>query len=120
MKKLLLGLFIATTLFASCGSDCELTELDEIILGEWTLNGSDITFNADGTMDDPDNVFEAEINGVSLQDKTYTLDGNSTINIKSSSEDPPASLSFSYEVTEYDCDEIKMTAFILTLTLKRK
>jgi len=112
MKKFLFALLVGSALFASCGSDCELTELDEIIIGDWSHLGSDITFNADGSMDDPDNVFEASINDIDLLDKSWELESDTLLTITCSNEDPAASLSFDYSILEYDCDKIRANAFI--------
>jgi len=119
MKKLLLGLIVVSAFFASCGSDCELTALDEIMVGEWTLNGSDLTFRADGTMDDPDNVIEASVNDIDLLDKSWSTEGDTVLIITSSNAEPAASLSTNFEIESLDCDEVQANAFI-TFVFKRK
>jgi hypothetical protein len=119
MKKLLYSLIILSAVFTSCGEDCELTDINEIIIGDWTLNGFDLSFNADGTIDDPDNAFESSINGIDLLDKTYELEGDTVLIVRSSNTNPPASLSTTFDIESYDCDEIKASAFI-TFTFKRK
>ncbi len=119
MKKLLFGFIVISALFASCGSDCELTALDDIMVGEWTLNGNDLSFNADGTLDDPENAFEASINDIDLLDKTWSTEGDTVLIVTSSNVDPPASLSTNFEIESLDCDEVKANALI-TFTFKRK
>jgi len=120
MKKLLFSLVCIVALFASCGSeDCELTDINDIIIGDWTLNGFDLTFNTDGTLDDPDNVLEASINDIDLLDKTYTLEGDTVLAIRSSNADPAASLTSYFDIESYDCNEI-VTESLIKFTFKRK
>jgi len=108
-------------IFTSCGDeDCELTELDEIIIGTWEVAGSDVTFNEDGSLIDRDNIFEGEINGIQLLEKSYSLEGDSIITIRTFSSDPPASLGFDLEIDEYDCNEIETTLFLLSYDFKKK
>lgn len=111
--------FIAA-IIASCGTeDCELTDINDIIIGDWTLNGSDLTFNSDGTLDDPDNVLEASLGDIELLDKSYALEGDTVLSIKSSNSDPALSLTTYFDIESYDCNEIVTKSFF-TIKFKRK
>lgn len=119
MKKIVFGFAIFTLILASCGTDCELTELDEIIIGDWSFRGKDISFNADGTMDDPDNAFETSVNGFDLLIKSWSLEADTVLIIRCASDDPPFAISTNFLVESYDCNEIKANS-LLTFTFRRK
>lgn len=121
MKNLKFLLFILLGLLAvSCGDDaCESTDINEIILGTWSYNGFDITFNADGSMDDPSNLFEGEINNVILDEDRYTLNGDSILTIETFSSSPPAEISIDYKIDSYNCEEMVLTSFV-TVTMEKK
>jgi|GEM_PF-3128695 len=115
-----------TVIFSSCGKDddCDATSLSTAIVGEWDLNanGSNMgsaEFRSDGTLVDEDDVlFSGEINGVVLDEKSYTVSGDSliTLRIESGSNFLTADLS----VTGYDCDEIRIDIFSTPATLNRR
>lgn len=119
---LLFMMVLCAGFITSCGGDedCETTDINQIILGNWTFEGDDLTFNADGSIDDPNNVFEGEINGIVLDQDSYTLEGDTVLIIRTFSIDPPAALSLDYTILEYDCNEILLEVFIAQQKLKRK
>jgi len=121
MKKLLLGLFAVTVLFTACGEDdCELTTLDEIIIGEWkVLTDQTIEFRADGTIVDDENFFDTELNEQPLNVKTYTLQSDTLIVVETANEAGDLSLSLEYTVNSYDCNEMNLE-FILPIIFERK
>lgn len=119
MKKLCFAIFASLFLCSSCGSDCDLTDINEIIIGDWTLNGFDVSFNADGTMSDPTGVFLLSVNNIELNDKSYTIEGDSILNIRFSNENPPASGTTKHTIVSYECEQI-VTNYLTNFTFIRK
>lgn len=120
---LLFSLVIGALSLSSCkDDDCVAPDLAENIIGVWEplLSGGEIEFQADGTFVDPDgNFYAVEINGVDYSDKTYVVNEN-TITITASDPNGSGSSSADFEVTQNECDEIKISILILSETLNRK
>ena len=114
-------LLIGMIALSSCSKEeCLETDLNDIIIGTWEVQGSDVTFNADGSLSDPDNVFEGEINGIQLLNKSYELEGDSILDINLSNSNPPAALGFILDIDSYDCNEIKTSGFFVSFNFKKK
>lgn len=115
-------LVLTMLLFSACGRDCEAPELSENIISTWELQlaGGEVEFQTDGTLIDPDDsLFGAEVNGTVFSDKTYTLD-ETTLTVTASAPGGGGSSSADFEVTQNECDEIKIDVLGFTETMKRK
>lgn len=121
IKALFLILSIGVV-FASCSKeDCSEDALSTVLVGTWTspLFVGDVEFKADGTIVDPnDDLIGGEINGVVLDEKTYTVNGNTGIDLVASKDDQ--SLDASVDVTGYDCDEVTLSLLGIPITMTRK
>lgn len=122
MKLLKLSILFLSVLFlSSCGDDdCEAPALSENIVGKWevVVTGLEAEFQADGTLIDPDGAFiEGELNGVELNEKSYTIDGN-TLNVKAAS--GSQFVEGAIEISNIECDEMTATIFGIASQMKRK
>lgn len=123
IKFLTIGLLIIG-LFSSCGGDeCTADTLENAIVGKWTLLSGgqefgEVEFKSDGTLEDPDNaLISAEVNGVSLDDKSYTVSGNESITLRAE-----AGSSFQtgdIRVSSFDCDVILGEVFGSPIRLEK-
>jgi len=120
---LLLSLVLGVVGLSSCkDDDCVAPELAENIVGTWApqLSGGEVEFQADGTFIDPDDaLYGVEINGVVYSDKTYSVSGT-TLTITVSDPNGSGTSSSDFEITQNECDEIKISFLIISETLKRK
>ncbi len=121
-KKLLLIPFAFLMLFVtSCSKDdCTAPALAENIIGTWsvTLGTTDIEFKSDGTLIDPgDALIGGEINGVVLDEKSYTVVAD-TLNLTAAK--GSQFLTASLPVTDNQCDKITVEVIGLSAELKRK
>jgi len=63
----------------SCQDECNPNDLEDVIVGRWDVfNGNnyigEVTFESDGALFDRDHVFFGGfVNGLSFQDKIYTI-----------------------------------------------
>ncbi|MEZ4884976.1 MAG: hypothetical protein R3E32_09655 [Chitinophagales bacterium] len=124
LKSNLTLLLVVILTFSACSKDdeCEVPALSENIIGTWNpqLSGGEVEFRADGTyIDEDDSLFGFEVNGVVFDDKSYSLDGN-TLTLTASPSGGGGSSSVDFEITENNCDEIKLEILGFTETLKRK
>ncbi len=126
LKKLSVFLFVFVIGFSSCGDDdCAAPAISENIIGTWdtTVSSGEVEFKSDGTyIDNNDALLGVEINGVVYDDRTYVVNGDSLVLTVS---DPNGSgeSSIGFEVTQNECDEIKLSfdiGTIFTETLVRK
>jgi hypothetical protein len=117
-------------LFTSCEDDdsdvaaCEADSLSEVIVGTWLsdYDPNTVTFNADGTLNDPDDVvFAAEVNGVVFSEKTYEVRSNTELYVKATDpNDPNNSADATIDVTSFDCDEFVISIAGFTGTFTRQ
>jgi len=116
-------LFLAFTLcmLSSCGDDEECLVLADTIIGTWSsslLGDGNFEFRADGTLDDPnDLVISGELNGISLDNKTWSLDGNT---LTTTASGPAGSLGGDLEIVEFSCDEMTGRQFGINIIFKRQ
>ncbi len=124
MKNLLnLSIFSFILLFgfSSCGGDCEPGSLAETMVGTWSyaLTSDSAEFQADGTLIDPDDIiFSFEANGVAYDEKTWEIDSDGNLLVTASNGSLSSDATF--EVTDFTCDEVTITAFGFPLTLERQ
>ena len=112
---------------SSCKKDdCTAPAISENIIGNWsvTLGSGDVEFKTDGTyVDDDEALFGVEVNGVVYDQRTYVINGT-TLTLTVSTPDGSGSSSTEFEVTQNECDEIKLTVdflgIVFTETLVRK
>ncbi|MEE9439576.1 MAG: hypothetical protein V3V14_11290 [Saprospiraceae bacterium] len=121
--KFLFLAFSTIVFFSSCGSDCELTTLEEVIVGEWKLslgdNNGEIEFLKGGALSDPDDVLlGGEIGGVKLDQKTYTIINENTFSVRA--EGGSNFLETEFDVESFDCDKITLNIIGLNFDMKRK
>ena len=121
----LLAAFILVSL-TSCKKDCTAPAISENIIGTWrpVLSGGEVEFKADGTyIDDDDSLLGFESNGVVYDQRTYVINGT-TLTLTVAPPDNSGEFSLETEVTQNECDEIKLTfdffGTSFTETLKRK
>jgi hypothetical protein len=121
--KALIVLLSASLMFGSCGEDCTLTTLDEIIIGSWDVialgqNTGTIEFLADGTLIDPDDaLIGGEINGTVLDEKTYEVLSSTQFNARAAK--GTSFVDADFDVTSFDCDDIIIDLFGFDVNLKR-
>ena len=126
MKNVFYLLIFSTIVFASCKKDdnCDDTNLSTTIVGEWSVSAlgfvvGDVEFKSDGTLIDVDDVLVGgEIGGQPLDEKSYTVNGNSSITVRA--ENNSGSLEFDFDVSEYSCEEISMDVSGIPASLDRK
>ena len=118
-------LMVFTLILTSCGKDddCDETSLSSVIVGEWNLNalGSNMgsaEFRSDGTLVDEDDILiSGEINGIVLEDKTYTISGDSLITLRVAT--GSNALTAELPVTSFDCNEIQSSVAGIDVSFNR-
>ena len=115
--------FIATLVFSSCGDDCELTTLSEVIVGEWELeindNKGEVEFLVGGALSDPDGILiGGELGGVELDEKSYTVNSETSFTVVA--EKGTNMLSLDLDVDSYECDKIILNFTGAQVEMKRK
>ena len=79
---LLIASLLLTTIACDKDDDCEAGQLSTNIVGEWSvtalgLPAGDVKFNANGTLEDVDDVLiDGEIGGIAVDEKTYVVTSN--------------------------------------------
>jgi hypothetical protein len=104
----------------SCSEDeCTPPALAENIVGTWTLTGSTVEFQADGTIIDPDDaVIGGEINGTVLDQKSYTIIDDMTISVRA--ESGSLFVESEFDITDSQCDAITLSVFGFDVTMNRQ
>ena len=127
MKNLFFLLLSATLLtLTSCDKDCEPGSLESVIVGEWDLlvQGvfiGEVEFESDGTLVDPgDALIGGEINGVTLDRKSYTVHSDELFTVRAQNLQGTSSINADADVSSYTCDEIVANASGFDFTLRRK
>lgn len=121
-KGLFLLLAAATLCFTSCGDDdCTAPALSENIVGSWTVvTGETVEFQSDGTLVDPDDgIIGAEVNGVVFSDKSYAILGSDSLFVEAADPAGSGSTSFTFPVTENECDDITLELLGVGVGLSR-
>ena len=129
MKNLFYFFLASLTLaFVSCGKDdddCNNPgDLDTVIVGEWGVTAigiplGTVTFNANGTLTDEDDVLiGGEIGGVMFDQKSYEVKSNTLLELTAS--DGTNSISTDANITSYTCDEIEGDIQGIDFTMQRK
>ncbi len=127
------SLFLLATIsligFSSCSNDdedCAAPAIEENIIGTWAamVGSGDVEFKTDGTyVDDDEALFGIEVNGVVYDQRTYVVSGT-TLTLTVATPDGSGTSSTDFEVSQNECDEIKLTVEIAgisaTETLTRK
>ena len=115
------SLLIFTT---SCNKDNDMNcdVLSENIVGVWEMSfdGSIVEFRSDGTfIDDNESLIGGEVNGTSLSEKTYSIEGME-LNLRV--EDPGSGqfLSTSLDVSDSECDKITLSFLGIPVTMNRQ
>lgn len=126
MKRFKLGFLLLLSLnlmiLTSCGDDddnCAAPAVSENIVGSWTVLGSTVEFQSDGTLIDPDDaLIAAEVNGVVYDQKSYVAtDDNLTVTAMPSG--GGGSVSGDLEITGNECDKITMSQLGFTIEMSR-
>lgn len=103
---------------------CTATSLKEVIVGTWTVkaleqNIGQVEFKADGTLVDPDGgLIGGSINGVDLNTKTYSVDGNTKLKVKAAN--GATFMSTDYTITSFSCNEFKGELLGIAVVFIRK
>lgn len=126
MKLFKLGFFLLLSLnllvLTSCGDDdnCVAPAVSENIVGSWTIMGSTVEFQSDGTLIDPDDaIFGTEINGVVYDQKTYVAtDTNLEVTAMPSSGSGSASADL--DIVGNECDKITFSIIGISVDMNRK
>lgn len=127
MKNLFFLLISASILaFSACDKDddCEATDLDTTIIGEWTvtaigLPAGDVEFNANGTfIDENDALIGDEIGGVPVEGKSFVVNSNTSFTVFATQ--GTNSLEQDVNVTSFTCDEINMEVQGFNFKMTRK
>lgn len=107
-------LFIATS--CSEDDDMQCNNLMDTIVGNWSVSvpeagtEGEVTFNDDGTFIDGDgSLVGGVLNGDTLDMKTYTLEGDTVLNLRAEGE-TGQNVSVSWPVLSFDCDNITAEA----------
>jgi hypothetical protein len=119
MKNLFFILF-SLLILASCSKDepyiCDNTNLGTTIIGPWTVKAlgtsASIEFLEDGTLIDPEDAISGgSINDIPLTERTYSVIGDTILEIESATADGNASFAFEYPVSSYNCDQVDLEVF---------
>ena len=113
-------------IFTSCGKDkCANTPpVEENIVGTWNAivsfggqtQSGEVIFNADKTGNSPGEVFQSEVNGQTVKDFTWKIEGDTLLFIKHTG----SFVSNGYDIRGNECDNIKLWFFITEGNLYRK
>lgn len=127
MNKLikLLSFILVLGIF-SCGNDDEApancTDFNETIVGTWECapcGEGEATFNADGSLSDPNGLFlDAEVGGVSLDNKTWSSDGTN-LNVRAETLGGQF-LEAEIMIVETNCDRITLSILSQEFDITRK
>lgn len=120
----LTGLFLLTLnafLLTSCGDDdCTPPSVSENIVGTWTVLGSTVEFQADGTLIDPDDaIIGVEINGVVYDQKTYVAT-DSNLEVTAMPSNGSGSSSADFEIAGNECNKITLNVFGVDFAMSRQ
>lgn len=128
MKIVKLVLLLVAISVMSCSKEevatCTVSSLKEAIVGKWSVKalGQDIgqvEFKADGTLVDPDDVLiSGSVNGISLTEKTYSLDGNTKLKVKAAQ--GSNYLSSDLDINNFNCNELQASMIGIPATFTRK
>ena len=128
MKLKLMLLCASAILFlTACGKDkenCPSDDLGSVIVGLWDVNAlgqavGQVEFKADGTLIDQNDVLiGGEVNGTTLDEKTYTVPSNQTLKAKAAKGSQFTEVEF--DVSNFSCDEVQLTVLGLSATLTRR
>ena len=120
---LLLAFLLAVTVACNKDDDAPCTDLGDTLIGSWSVTAigldlGDVEFKSDGTLIDPDDVLiGGEVNGIVLDEKSYTVNGNTSFNTKA--EKGSNSTEVEYQVSSIKCDEISISILGIGATMKR-
>ena len=120
---LLLAFLLAVTVACNKDDDAPCTDLGDTLIGSWSVTAigldlGDVEFKTDGTLIDPDDVLiGGEVGGVVLDEKSYTVNGNTSFNTKA--EKGSNSTEVEYQVSSIKCDEISISILGIGATMKR-
>jgi hypothetical protein len=123
LNFLLLAFILSVTVACDKDDDAPCTDLGDTIVGSWSVTAlsmdlGDVEFKSDGTLIDPDDVLiGGEVGGVVLDEKSYTVNGNTSFNTKA--EKDGNSTEVEYDVTSIKCDEINISILGIAATMKR-
>ena len=126
MKTILFSLITASLILLSCNKDDDCTPgtLETTIVGEWGVTtlgipAGDVEFHANGELTDNDDALIAgEVGGVILDQKSYTVNSNSSFTLRA--ENGANFIEYDVDVISYTCDEIKIEVSGISATMKRK
>jgi hypothetical protein len=112
-------------IMSACKKDenCPADDLSSVIVGTWSVSAfgqvsGQVEFRADGTLIDQDDVLiSGESNGTVLEDKTYTVPSNQLLKVKASKD--AQFVEADITVTSFTCDEVELTVFGISATLRR-
>ena len=117
----LIWLTIGCISLSSCGDDCTAPDISTNIVGVWNpvLSGGEVEFKADGTYTDDTGALLSI--GMSSADdvRTYTIE-EMTLTMNVDAADGSGFISVDFEVTQNECDQIKISLLGLEETLNRK
>lgn len=128
MKNLLYYFLALTMIIAtSCDKDDDKCEnLDTAIIGSWEVTvfpiaQGNVEFKANGDLIDTDNTFlAAQVGGVTLDRKTYTIETDSTFSVRAeSSVTPQAFVEYDVTVRDFTCDDMSITVLGVNGTMER-
>jgi len=125
MKLLKFGLFLILSLnlllLSSCkdDEDCVAPVVSENIVGSWTVLGSTVEFQSDGTLLDPDDaIFGFEVNGVVYDQKTYVATENN-LAVTAMPSGGGGTSSVDFEIVGNECDKITISALGFSFDMTR-
>ena len=126
MKSLffLLASAFLITLTACDKDDCEATDLETTVVGEWNvlLAGiaiGQVEFHANGTLTDQTGVLVTdEIGGITVESKSWEVPSNSIITLTAANSQ--TSLETDVDVNSFECDEMSVTYQGTDLKLRRR
>jgi hypothetical protein len=127
MKLFKLGLFLLLSLnlvvLTSCGDDdenCVAPAVSENIIGTWTVMGSTVEFQSDGTLIDPDGaLIEVEINGEIYDQKSYVVNDN-TLELTAMPSNGSGSSSADLEIAGNECNKITLSVLGFSVDMNRQ
>ncbi len=121
-QVMILVLAVATIGFTSCKDDeCTAPGLSENIVGTWEVqfSGSEAEFQSDGTLVDPDDaIIGGEINGVVLDQKSWSAVGEDSLYVRAAS--GSSSIDATLPILKNECDQITTEIIGISVNLNRK
>lgn len=120
---LLIASLLLTTIACDKDDDCEAGQLSTNIVGEWSvtalgLPAGDVKFNANGTLEDVDDVLiDGEIGGIAVDEKTYVVTSNEAFTLRAMQ--GANFVEQDVDVISYTCDEIVAEILGFQFTLRR-